>query len=76
MPELSVPSRFVGHRSKNSEHIHPQSLRGLKHFQEDYPEAKLILLYRGRERMMKDNILCISCEEFLKNLLPDQVIVK
>ena len=47
---------------KNSRHIHPKDLNSLKAFKVDYPEAKLYLLYRGSERLMKGNILCIPCE--------------
>ncbi|OGT53427.1 MAG: ATPase [Gammaproteobacteria bacterium RIFCSPHIGHO2_12_FULL_42_13] len=59
---------------KNSEHIHPHDLRSLKNFYEDYPEATLIFLYRGKQRLLKDNILCIPCNIFLKALSPNQPI--
>ncbi|EKE01835.1 MAG: hypothetical protein ACD_21C00038G0001 [uncultured bacterium] len=57
---------------KNTKHIRPEDLRGLKAFLDDYPMAKAILLYRGTERIMCDNILCIPCENFLVNLKPNQ----
>ena len=55
---------------KNGARIHPHDLRGLKTFQQDYPESKVCLLYRGEERLMKNGVLCLPCEEFLKALLP------
>lgn len=60
---------------KNSQYIHTKDLRGLQNFQEDYPEAKTILLYRGQERMMKKNIMCIPCDEFVRGLSPNKNLV-
>lgn len=53
---------------KNARKFHPQDLRGLKSFGEDYPEAERILLYRGKERLLIDGIKVEPCEEFLLNL--------
>jgi len=55
---------------KNASVIHPKDLTGLKNFSEDYPEAILILLYRGKERLQKHNIICIPVEQFLLELHP------
>ena len=49
-----------------------QDLRGLRTFQEDYPEAALLLLYRGRETLEIDGIRCLPCEDFLRGLIPGQ----
>jgi predicted AAA+ superfamily ATPase len=57
---------------KNSRQIRPEDLRGLKAFAEDYPQSARYLLYRGKERLKRDGILCLPCEEFLLQLLPDQ----
>ncbi|MCC5832056.1 MAG: ATP-binding protein [Chlamydiales bacterium] len=57
---------------KNSETLSPKDLRGLKHFIEDYPECKPVLLYRGKFKLLEDNILCIPCEVFLKQLVPNE----
>ncbi|RMH05119.1 MAG: hypothetical protein D6704_10115 [Nitrospirae bacterium] len=59
---------------KNSPHIHPQDLRGLKTFKEDYPQAQCFLLYRGRDRIMRQGIHCIPCAEFLRDLHPKRMI--
>lgn len=62
---------FVGIEVKNSQRVSSRMLRGLKNFREDYPEAQTILLYRGKDRLKKEGVLCLPCEEFLKNLHPD-----
>jgi predicted AAA+ superfamily ATPase len=49
---------------------HPQDLRGLKSFSEDYPEGKCALLYRGKDPLKINGILCLPCEEVLRNLKP------
>jgi len=59
---------------KNSLTIHPKDLRTLKSFSEDYPEAKLYFLYRGKEKMKKNNINCMPVELFLKQLVPDRPV--
>lgn len=56
---------------KNSVRVRPEDLRGLKKFGEDFPECRRWLLYRGRERLLIDNVLCLPCEEFLLDLKPD-----
>lgn len=60
---------------KNTEKLRVEDLAGLIAFQEDYPEAKTILLYRGNERILKNNVLCLPCESFLKDLQPDKVLL-
>ena len=60
---------------KNSLQVRPEDLRGLKSFGEDFPESRRWLLYRGRDRLMHDGILCVPCEEFLRELKPGQFTV-
>ncbi|MDR1817338.1 MAG: AAA family ATPase [Puniceicoccales bacterium] len=55
---------------KNTDKIRPADLTGLHAFGEDYPEAKRFLLYRGTEHLVRDGILCLPCEEFLRALRP------
>ena len=55
---------------KNAARIHPKDLRSLKSFRQDYPESRTYLLYRGTERLLKDDVLCLPCEEFLLRLRP------
>lgn len=54
---------------KNTAVVHPRDLRSLKTFGRDCPEAKKILLYRGRERLLSNDILIKPCEEFLRELV-------
>jgi len=55
---------------KNSAVIHPRDLRALKSFGEDYPEAKRFLVYRGKDRLLRDGIYIVPAEEFLPGLKP------
>jgi len=57
---------------KNSEKVYRQDLRGLKTFKSDYPESVVVLLYRGKERILMDGVLCLPCADFLQELTPDQ----
>lgn len=53
---------------KNSSTIHPQDLRALKAFGDDYPEAERFFVYRGKERLMRDGISIEPVTEFLLRL--------
>ena len=55
---------------KNSDRIRSKGLNSLRAFIQDYPEAEAPLLYRGKEKMTKDRILCMPCEEFMQTLIP------
>jgi len=57
---------------KNSNRVRPEDLRGLKNFAQDYPESRRFLLYRGKERLMQDGILCLPCDDFMLALIPNQ----
>lgn len=50
------------------------ALKGLLAFKKDYPSAKLILLYQGKERLKQGDVLLLPCEEFLLNLSPESLI--
>jgi len=65
---------FCAIEAKNTTKIYPKMLNGLLAFKNDYPEAKVCLLYRGKERLMIKNVLCLPCDEFLKNLVPQNAI--
>lgn len=39
-------------------------------FAADYPEAPRIMLYRGKERLLRNGVMCIPVEEYLKSLKP------
>lgn len=65
---------FFALEVKNASRINSKSLTGLLAFKEDYPQAQVCLLYRGKERIKIRGILCLPCDEFLKNLIPRQKI--
>ncbi|MBZ5499332.1 MAG: AAA family ATPase [Acidobacteriia bacterium] len=62
---------FLAIEVKRSRVVSSKDVRSLRAFREDYPQAKACLLYGGRERIMINDVLCLPCEEFLKNLFPD-----
>lgn len=65
---------FMAIEVKNAKKIYSNNLRHLKTFKKDYPQAKTILLYRGEDKIKKENILCLPCEKFLKELKPSLMI--
>ena len=60
---------------KNTSKIRPEDLRSLRSFKYEYPQSNAFLLYRGKDRLKKDNVLCIPCDEFLLNLDPGKIKV-
>jgi predicted AAA+ superfamily ATPase len=67
---VSGPQCFLAIEVKNGTVIHPSDLQSLETFQEDYPEAKLLLLYRGKHRIKEKNVLCLPVHEFLLKIHP------
>jgi predicted AAA+ superfamily ATPase len=59
---------FIAIEVKNSNQIRAEDLKSLSIFGEDYPEAKLYLIYRGNEVLKKKNILCLPGKLFLTKL--------
>lgn len=57
---------------KNSARVDPGDLRALRAFREDYPESRALLLYRGEQRLKIHEVLCVPCEEFLRQLHPSK----
>lgn len=70
------PLGFWAIEVKNAEKIRLEDLKGLSAFHDDYPEAQTIFLYRGKERLLKNNILCLPCEEFLKGICPNKSLIE
>jgi predicted AAA+ superfamily ATPase len=52
---------------KNTKVIRPTDYNGLVSFGDDYPEASLVLLYRGNVLMKHKNILVVPVEMFLRD---------
>jgi predicted AAA+ superfamily ATPase len=53
---------------KKSSHLPGKALKGLKTFKEDYPEAKLWMLFLGTQKEYYEGITAIPFEEALKDL--------
>ena len=47
-----------------------EDFSGLKAFKEDYPEARTVLLYRGKEQYLVNNVLVMPVDTFLLNMVP------
>ncbi len=67
---------FWAFEVKNSPRVHRSDLRALRTFRQDYPEAEAALLYRGNERLMIDDILCLPIASFLREIVPDQPLLR
>jgi predicted AAA+ superfamily ATPase len=65
---------FVAIEVKNTDKIRSGDLSGLSAFLEEYPESTAIFLYRGKDRLKKNNVLYMPVEEFLKELNPNREI--
>jgi predicted AAA+ superfamily ATPase len=65
---------FCALEVKNTAHLRSKAVNSLVAFKADYPEAEVCLLYRGKERIFHKNVLCLPCEEFLRNLVPGEKI--
>ncbi len=55
---------------KHTARVRNQDLRSLKAFRKDYPECRTALVYRGRDRLLVDGVLCVPADEFLASLEP------
>ena len=60
---------------KNARDVRREDLRGLKAFRQDYPECEPLLLYRGRDRLRVDDVLCLPVEDFLRSLTPGRGLI-
>jgi hypothetical protein len=63
-------SGFWALEVKNARRVQPADVRGLASFRADYPEAQPALLYRGSERLVVRDVLCIPVTDFLRDLRP------
>ena len=55
---------------KNTSRIRKGDLNSLHAFKDEYPQCSAFLLYRGKERILREGVLCIPCNEFLIKLDP------
>lgn len=56
---------FTAIEVKSSVNLRPKDFNGLKAFGEDYEMSKRIMIYRGKDKLLKNGILIIPAEEFL-----------
>ncbi|MBM3610933.1 MAG: ATP-binding protein [Alphaproteobacteria bacterium] len=59
---------------KNAQTVRSSDLKSLEAFLSEYPEAKAFLLYRGKEILKRNNVLCVPVDIFLRQLLPNQAL--
>lgn len=69
------PRGFWAIEVKNSTKIHSVDTKPLEAFLVDYPMAQAILLYRGKEKIIQNGVLCLPCEDFLLKLKPDELLI-
>ena len=70
------PDTFFAIEVKNARELRSKDFRGLVEFLKDYPEARALMLHRGKDRLKVKGIPCIPCETFLKALHPTASMVK
>jgi predicted AAA+ superfamily ATPase len=58
---------FTAVEVKNTKIVRPTDYNGLVSFGDDYPEASLVLLYKGNVLMKHKNILVVPVEMFLQS---------
>ena len=59
---------------KNVSRVHPEHLRGLQAFGEDYPQAELILLFRGARAERRGRMRILPIDTFLRHLIPGKLL--
>lgn len=67
---------FWAFEVKNSQTAHRSDLRALRAFLADYPEAQAALLYRGANRLLVDDVLCLPVDDFLRGVVPNRPLLK
>ncbi|MDR2420229.1 MAG: AAA family ATPase [Puniceicoccales bacterium] len=65
---LDSPNGLWAIEVKHSDVVRREHLSGLRAFGKDYPEAQQLFIYRGHETLVVDSILCLPCEDFLRQL--------
>jgi predicted AAA+ superfamily ATPase len=68
------PSGLVAIDVMHQGNVRPADTKSLRAFLEDYPEARAVLLYRGRERLRYGTVDCVPVGEWLAELRPGRRI--
>jgi predicted AAA+ superfamily ATPase len=66
------PESFIAIEVKNTNRLRTEDFRGLRAFNTMYSIAERVILYRGSESLLVDDIHCIPVERFLMNLNPSK----
>ena len=69
------PHDFWAIEVKHAEVVRSQDVKSLLAFMADYPEAKPLLLYRGRDTLDIQGVRCVPVSEFLRTLNPAESLV-
>jgi len=69
-------SEFWAIEVKNTSKVRDEDLRSLRTFVADYPECRALFLYRGEDRFLRRGILCLPCEEFLRQLRLGETLLR
>ena len=64
------PDGFWAVEVKHSGRVRREDVRSLRALVQDYPGCKPLLLYRGSDRLLIDDVLCIPVTEFLLGFSP------
>lgn len=67
---------FYAIEIKKTISIQSKDLRSLQEFKKDYPGCIPLLLYGGKEKILRGDILCVPVSDFLLHLKPDIHIEK
>lgn len=70
------PSGIWAVEVKSSDRVRPEDLKGLNAFLDDYPMAKGLFLYRGKERLKEGRVHCLPVDEFLRELRPNKELFR
>jgi predicted AAA+ superfamily ATPase len=70
------PSGIWAVEVKSSDRVRPEDLKGLNAFLDDYPMAKGIFLYRGKERLKEGRVHCLPVDEFLREFRPNKELFR
>ena len=70
------PAGFWALEVKNTARVRPEELRGLQSFAVDYPEAELVLLYRGTARERRGRIWILPVDDCLQDLNPARALLQ
>jgi predicted AAA+ superfamily ATPase len=64
------PGDFWAVEVKSTATVRSGDLKGLKSFRHDYPECRPVFVYRGKDRLLVDDIACVPGGEFLQKMTP------